>query len=340
MQLDDPYSIAGLYVAGKERLAADLGAGPINTWERPRLEFSMVPAFRAKRQATHEDEDLRWLQHLLDPSELRLAGAVDEGKLERYQGASEKLLAGFAMGGGSGQLNNGRPRFAEGLAINPGDPRLTALLSRLDEADKLLEAGAASGRLTGLQAKVKLGMRRFDQGRPAEALALFDEALLERPDDANLHYNRLLALRALNHDELDAQIADFQARFPADDRGPSLEGRQLVKAERFEEALACFETALALAPDSPVNRNNLAATLAALARYDEAGDAFAAVCMVSPEYPGAALSAAASYSMAGRTREAAEWMDFCLERGLAERRQFEELDFFANLRASEHWRER
>ena len=43
--------------------------------------------------------------------------------------------------------------------------------------------------------------------------------------------------------------------------------------------------------------------------------------------------------MAGRTREAAKWMDFCLERGLAERRQFEELDFFANLRASEHWRD-
>ncbi len=340
LQLDDPYSIAGLYVAGKERLAADLGSSPINTWERPRLEFSVVQAYRSKRLTVHEDDDLLWLQRLFDPSELRLAGAVDEDKLERHQGASERLLAGFAMGGGSGQLNNARPRFAEGLEINPGDPRLTAVLDQLDEKDKLLEAGAASGRMTDVRARVKLGLQRYDQGRPAEALAIFDEALRERPDDANLHYNRLLTLRALKRgDDLEAGIDDFLARFPDDDRGYSLEGRQLAMAGRFEEALASFERALAIVPDSPVNRNNVAMALASLERYGEAGDAFAAVCEVSPEYTGAALSAASCYSMAGRTREAAEWMDFCLKRGLAERQQFEEEEFFANLRASEHWRD-
>ena len=340
LQLDDPYSFAGLFVSGKERLADNLGAGPINTWERPLLEFSIVPAFRAKRQSTHVAEDLRWLQRLFDPSELRLAGTVDEDKLERYQGASEKLMAGFVMSGGSEHLNENRSLFMEGLAINPGDPRLTALLDFLDEADKQLESVAASGRLTDLQAKVKLGMRRYEQGQPAEALALFDEALGERPEDSNLHYNRLLALRALNRDEeLEAGIADFRARFPADDRGASLEGRRLAEAGRYEEALVLFETALALAPDSPVHRNNLAMALAYLERYGEAGEAFAAVCAVSQRYPGAAISAAANYSMAGRTREAAEWMGFCLEHGLAERSQFEERDFFANLRASEYWRD-
>ncbi len=254
--------------------------------------------------------------------------------------SGEKLMAGFVMSGGSEHLNENRSLFMEGLAINPGDPRLTALLDFLDEADKQLESVAASGRLTDLQAKAKLGMRRYEQGQPAEALALFDEALGERPEDSNLHYNRLLALRALNRDEeLEAGIADFRARFPADDRGASIEGRRLAEAGRYEEALVLFETALALAPDSPVHRNNLAMALAYLERYGEAGEAFAAVCAVSQRYPGAAISAAANYSMAGRTREAAEWMDFCLEHGLAERSQFEERDFFANLRASEYWRD-
>jgi hypothetical protein len=79
--------------------------------------------------------------------------------------------------------------------------------------------------------------------------------------------------------------------------------------------------------------------LSFLKRHGEAGDAFAAVCEVSPRYANAAISAAASYSMAGRTREAAEWMDFCLKNGLAKRSQFEEMEYFENLRASEHWRE-
>ena len=72
-------------------------------------------------------------------------------------------------------------------------------------------------------------------------------------------------------------------------------------------------------------------------RFAEAGESFAKVCELDPIYPSAAYFAAASFSMANRNEEAAHWVRFCIERGLAEPSQFTSGELFANLRASKHW---
>ena len=119
-----------------------------------------------------------------------------------------------------------------------------------------------------------------------------------------------------------------------------MEGRLMADRGRHEESLEFFERAAELDPGSTIYLNNLATALARLEQFSEAGDVFTRVYELDNSYPGAAYFAAASYSMAGRTVDAGQWMELCLERRLATYEQFETADFFETLRNSADWRER
>ena len=349
LQLADPYALAGLYLADRARLLAELGEGPLNTWAHPRLEFTLSREFRRKARAYHESDNLTWLARLQDFSTVALTGEVDGARWERFAASSRAMLAGYAAGGGADELAPGREEFERGLAANPDDARLARVLGLISDVEDRLARADEAGRLDTPEAMVRLGIRRHEAGEHAEALRLFEQALAERPGDADIQYNRLLALRALGRaSELDAGVRDFTDAFPRDARGHSLAGRQWVerarqagdestRAEMMRRGLAAFERSVELDPTSAVFRNNVASALASLRRFGDAADAFAAVCEMNPDFPHAAFSAAASYSMAGRTDESARWVRVCVERGLAEARTFREHPFFENLRASEHW---
>ena len=338
LQLENPYVIPSLFVTGREALLANLGSEPLNTWARPRLEFSMARAFRVKGAAYHEDDNLRWLYRMLEPEQLPLRGEFDAAVMERFRVSAASLLEGYGQGGGVSRLNNAIQIFEAGLAANPDDRRLAAHLEIIGGVGLHLEEAYGKGNLKSAEELVRLGLSRMDKGDPRGAMIVFDEAFALDPDDDSILYNRLLALRALGRmGEFVRDLANFRDRFPRDPRGFSMEGRARADAGEFAEAVEFFEQALKLDPDNAVYLNNLATALARVERYGEAGEYFARTCDLRPEHPGAAYFAAASFSMAGRTKDAAHWMRFCLERGLAEREQFETGDFFENLRASEHW---
>ena len=63
-----------------------------------------------------------------------------------------------------------------------------------------------------------------------------------------------------------------------------LRGSALQKLERHEEAMACFDRALALHP-APEVRLNRAASLYRLHRYAEAGDDYSRILELAPDYP-------------------------------------------------------
>ncbi|MBN2171475.1 MAG: fused MFS/spermidine synthase [Candidatus Krumholzibacteriota bacterium] len=349
LQLADPYALAGLYLADRARLLAELGDGPLNTWARPRLEFTLSREFRRKARAYHEADNLTWLARLQDFSSLALKGDVDPDAWQRYAESSRAMLAGYAAGGGADELEPGRAEFEKGLDANPDDARIARVLDVMSAVEERLSRAEETGRLDTPEAMVRLGIQRHEAGRNEEALRLFERALAERPGDADIQYNRLLVLRALNRAaDLDAGVRAFVADFPRDARGHSLEGRQWVERsqqarddatrdEMLRRGLAAFERSVEQDPTSAVFRNNVASALASLRRFAEAGDAFAAVCAMDPDFPHAAFSAAASYSMAGRTEESAHWVRVCVERRLAEPQAFRTHPFFANLRASERW---
>ena len=338
MLLDDPYVMASLFVSGNEVLAEAVGDGPVNSWARPILEFSTVREYRVKSRSYHEDENLRWLNNQRRVGGLPVIGAFAPGRLADARLVTDKLLEGYAAGGGVARLNSGRASFEEGLAAVPEDPRLSFLLGALDQMSSALEQIVeSSGDASSL---VQLGLQRRDEGRFLEALDLFDRALLEAPGDINIRYNRIITLRDMDRiTEMEVDLFDFRKDYPEDARGWSLEGRLMADRGRDEEALDFFERAAELDPGSTIYLNNLATALARLDRFSEAGDVFARVYELDNGYPGAAFFAAASYSMAGRTVEAGLWMEICIEGRLATYEQFETGEFFETLRNSADWRE-
>ncbi len=138
--------------------------------------------------------------------------------------------------------------------------------------------------------------------------------------------------------DLEVELFDFRKAFPNDSRGISMEGRLMADRGRHLDALALFQRAAELDPGSISYQNNMATALVRLERYTKAGEAFARVFELDPNYPSAAYFASACYSKANLTAEAAHWMDICLERRQSTYEQFETSEFFENLRNSPDWR--
>jgi len=338
LQLADPYLPASLWIAGDEALRRALGAGPVNTWGRPRLEFTLGRNFRSQPLAYHESDVLRWLRLVRDEQGQQLAGAVDAATYRAHMAAAGKLLEGFTQGAGIQQLEPGLPFFEAGLVACPGNARLTALIAQWRQAGAKLEEAFAAGQVNTPEGLSLVGLQRREQGRHVEALAAFDRALVLRPADPDLQYNRLLSLRDLGRrTEFTAALDAFAADFPRDARWASLKGRLLAEADRMDEALALFEKAVVLNPENPTTLNNKATALARLGRYAEAARAFEAVCALQPSFQQAAYFAAASHSKAGDAAAAARWVRYCLDHGLATAQQFRDDPLFDGLRDSVHW---
>ena len=132
-------------------------------------------------------------------------------------------------------------------------------------------------------------------GDAAEAEQVLERAVEvvrhERPDDplGSLAFADLARLRHLRGEEVDELLAEARERFPDNLLIVFLEGRYLVDNERFEEALACFQTLLAVdmstLPDlgpaydarifGSLSQDGCGVCLFRLGRYAEAADAWA-----------------------------------------------------------------
>lgn len=132
LQLENPEALASLFVAVDGDVRAAVGAGDINTWARPRLEFRVIREHLQRPTAAHEDANLRWLFRSRKGEPPRLRGEYDRGLLARFEVSSGKLLQGYAAGGGIAELRTGRLAFEEGLQANPDDWRLRHILTVLE----------------------------------------------------------------------------------------------------------------------------------------------------------------------------------------------------------------
>jgi spermidine synthase len=337
LRLQDAYVFATSRVSGRDRLAAELAADPVNTWLRPTYEFRVVRDFRLKAQGYHESDNLRWLAGLWSPEDFRVAGEVDRERLARFQDSTHELLLGFATGGGMERLAGGRAQLAAGLARNPEDERLARLLQRLDREAQPTGAGAEPASAADW---LQQGVRALDAGRAAAALECFDRAAALDPGSVEARYDRLLALTRLSRNaEFRTEVARFTRDFAHDARGWSMLGQSQAESGDLQGSLAAFRRAVELDPSTAPFHNNLAVTLAQLGKDREAAEAFARVYTIDPLFPDAAYLAAAAYSRAGDTHAAAQWMDICIERKLCDPTRFLREADFAHLRASSDWQQ-
>ena len=132
----------------------------------------------------------------------------------------------------------------------------------------------------------------------AEALAWFDQALADDPNDAEAHYNRGAALHAL--ERYDESIASYDSALKL---APGLEdilhnranalmarGMDHVAAGRFGAALADFDAILVHDPLDVAARLERASALLGLERLDESAVAFNAA-LAEDEHPRRAVRA-------------------------------------------------
>jgi protein O-GlcNAc transferase len=100
------------------------------------------------------------------------------------------------------------------------------------------------------QALIAAGNAAEDQGRPEDALKLYDQAVAAAPEFARAHLNRGNALMALQ--DLDAAIKAFETALHHD---PALAGAHynlgntLGRQKRYEEACDAYRRALSLRPE-------------------------------------------------------------------------------------------
>ena len=99
------------------------------------------------------------------------------------------------------------------------------------------------------QALIAAGNEAEDQGRPADALKLYDQAIAAAPDLARAHLNRGNALMALK--DLEAAIKAFETASRLD---PALAGAHynlgnaFAGQRRYEEACSAYHRALSIRP--------------------------------------------------------------------------------------------
>lgn len=159
-----------------------------------------------------------------------------------------------------------------------------------------------------------LGVIAYQQGRPADAVAMIRQALEQRPERADFHCNLGNALK----DAGQAQEATVAYRRclelqPAHSHAWSNLGVALHKLGEIEQAIAAYREALRLKPENPQALNNLGAALQDADDQPGAVAAFGAAVRLQPGYAealsnlGVALQRGGDFEAAERAlRQAAQ----------------------------------
>lgn len=174
------------------------------------------------------------------------------------------------------------------------------------------------------------GIAAHSAGRREEAVALFRQAVAERPDDPRARLNLGVALKETGLiPEAEACYRQAIALAPAFAAAHNNLGILLADAERNVEAIASFEEALRLDPGNADARHNRGAMVAALHRDEEALPDFHAAIAAAPQEAEYHNSLGASLAALGRTDEALA----CYEQALA----LDESHAWAHFNRSQAW---
>ena len=159
-----------------------------------------------------------------------------------------------------------------------------------------------------------LGIQIRAQGRPEEAIGLYEKALALRPDDAETHNDLGIALADLGRvAEALAEYGQALRLRPDFAQAYGNEGNLLLKVGRTEEAMACLRQALQLDPDLAGVRNELGNALARGGRLAEAIDQYEAAARIDPGFAKAEENLANALSQSGRYAEAIPHFDRALQ---------------------------
>ncbi len=135
-----------------------------------------------------------------------------------------------------------------------------------------------------IQARFDQGFALHQQGRLAEAEALYEQVLREQPTHIEAaHLRGLVALQTGRTAQGVARLRELVARVPAHAAAQHNLGLGLCHLQQFAEALTSFDRALVLRPDHAGLHSDRGNALAALGRHEEATDCFRRAVALAPK---------------------------------------------------------
>ena len=139
--------------------------------------------------------------------------------------------------------------------------------------------------MADISALIQQGMACHKSGKLAEAKTIYERILTLDPQNADsLHLLGLIALDQKSYDTAEQLIRKAIAGHNNVALFHSSLGNVLKAREKFDEAIACYEYALSLKPDSADVFNNMGAALLSLGRMDEALESFKKSVVVNPQH--------------------------------------------------------
>ena len=145
--------------------------------------------------------------------------------------------------------------------------------------------GPAAPPLTDEAAHITAGQQAEDQGRPQEALALFDRAVASAPTSAKAHLNRGNALMKLGDFDAAAQAYGTALQHDPAMAGASYNlGNALARRRRLDDACAAYRQALALRPEFFEAQVALGAALEELGQRGEAAEHYRRALGIRPDH--------------------------------------------------------
>jgi len=139
--LSGPRELLAARVAEGSALVAVLGQGPINTWDRPLLEFMTYRAFRPGQVRRYFFDNVRLMMKASSPP-LRNGGVPGPGTLQACRESARVMQTGFFELMRTQQAEAIRPFCTRALEINPQDSLAISLLSRIKNGyDALMDPG-------------------------------------------------------------------------------------------------------------------------------------------------------------------------------------------------------
>ncbi len=208
--------------------------------------------------------------------------------------------------GAQGRHVDAREHLERAIAQRPEKP-----LAHFNLAKILLDAGEAEAALSRINAYLERaagdpeayavqGSALLALGRPAEAQAVFDQAIALNPDKPQSHYNRGNSLKAQGR--MAAALEAFNKAISLDPRVAAFHlncGVVVHALERFDEAISCYEAALKLEPDCADAFSNCGISLHATERFDEALASFGKAIALDPAHSEARANRAYTFLLLG-----------------------------------------
>jgi tetratricopeptide (TPR) repeat protein len=160
-----------------------------------------------------------------------------------------------------------------------------------------------------------LGTTLHKQGRPQEALQVFEKAVQLKPDAADLWRHLANIHVELNHADQALQCFQRILQLSPRDRDAAYNrGSLLLQTARLEEAVSCFDLCEHWQPDHWPTLQKRALALYGLERFEEALVDIERAYALDPTQADVCNNAAVFLQRLGRYEEALPWFDRALER--------------------------